>query len=279
MGLNEFLWIYTASETCFISNKFSNGYNFKTKERRKEARKRVEKKRENVLMGNRQIILAFYMLFNWFFEWVCGRTLETTRGVEPTGWATTLCEKFGVTLFNKGGMKQSRIGIHPWVSNRDLKWSNCIHGVRVDMDQHWADPGHLYYQKNSKGEYLTCQRIFFRIDTESQLPSPSPRRNKSWGINIYSWTEFDFLPFLEILVIQKAASLRLIYQCKLNYLCYDSSCVPFLRKGITHSWGQPSPDDLWLLAEEINLHPPVAEKHPRSQPRSYKGRFSSSHQE
>lgn len=91
--------------------------------------------------------------------------------------------------------------------------------------------------------------------------------------------EFGFLPFLEILLIQKKASLRLIYQCELSYLYYDSSCIPLLRKGITHSWSQSSPDDLWLLAEELHLHPPVAEKHGRSQPRSYKGMSSSSDQE
>lgn len=68
--------------------------------------------------------------------------------------------------------------------------------------------------------------------------------------------EFDFLPFLEILLIQKMASLRLIYPCELNYLYYDGSCIPLLRKGITRSWSQSSRDDLWLLAEEFHLHPP-----------------------
>lgn len=40
VGLNEFLQIYTASETSSISNKFNNVCNFKRKEERKEGRKK-----------------------------------------------------------------------------------------------------------------------------------------------------------------------------------------------------------------------------------------------
>lgn len=46
-------------------------------------------------------------------------------------------EKSGVTPFNVGGVKQSKMGVLPQGSNRELKWSNWIlgsHGARVDTD-------------------------------------------------------------------------------------------------------------------------------------------------